>query len=121
MATRAEILERRKKVDDALHHIMLQGEVGPADQKEALGAEYSKLYEIREQLTQEAEATTEATAPANRLPAVQPPAAPGAPRRRKIRWGVVAIGGVGVLSLMGLIGWQLYRMHGKKKARKRRR
>ena len=50
---------------------------------------------------------------------VTPAGTPMTPRR--IRWGVLAVGGVGVLSLVGLIGWQMFKQHGKRKARKKKR
>jgi len=118
MPNRTELIQQRAEVDKALNQLIQQGDVVPDEQREELGAKYKQLWEIRQQMTAELERGMGST----NLPAVQAPAGPPAPAgTRRIRWGVVAIGGAGVLALLGLLGWQIYKVHGKRKARKKSR
>lgn len=112
----AELLKQRGKVDEALNHLIQQGDVVPAEERAQLGEQYTKLWEIRKEMTAELERGV------GSLPAVRPAAAlPVVAAPTRIRWGVVAVGGAGVLALLGLLGWQLYKVHGKRKARKKNR
>lgn len=115
MPSRTELIQQQKQIDGALNDLIRQGEVGPQEQRDELGTKYSELWEIREQVNQEL-----AALPAPNLPARVPAVGAAVPQRR-VRWGVLAVGGMGVLSLIGLIGWQMYRQHGKRKVRRKKR
>ena len=116
MASRGELISQQKQIDGALNALIQQGEVGPAEQRQELGEKYSELWSVREKVNQELAALP---VPPGGVPTTRAVAV--APTRRKVRWGVVAVGGIGVLSLVGLIGWQLYRVHGKRKVRRKKR
>jgi ferric-dicitrate binding protein FerR (iron transport regulator) len=120
MSNANELLKERQKVDDALNHLISQGELVEETERETLGQAYQDLWNVRTEMTKQLEGMVgEET-----LPAVQAPQVTGAPQRpavrRQIRWGVLAVGGLGVAAIVGLIGWQLWKFHGKRSDRKKR-
>lgn len=119
MPNHTELLQKRESIDAALRNLIQQGELVAPEEKKELDAKYSELWGVREEIQKELAALP---VPRNRIAGIpaEAPAA-GVPIKRKIRWGVVAVGGIGVLSLIGLIGWQLYVRHEKKKTRRRKR
>ena len=64
-------------------------------------------------------AQIEGAAPAQ-VPAVQHRSGNQVLVRKRVRWGVLIVGGLGAVSLLGLIGWQLFRVHGRRKTRKKK-
>ena len=112
-----ELVGERQKVRAALQHLLVQGDSVPPEQKEELGRQYAELFEVDQKMTQDIQ-TAMQEGGLSGVPATVPAAAPTGARR--VRWGVLAVGGVGVLSLIGLLAWQMWVHHDKRKGKKKR-
>lgn len=106
MANREQLIAERSEIDKALNHLIEQGQVVPHEQKDQLGEAYQQLWDVRQELTAQIEgAPAEAALPPGPVHATAGGVAP----RRRIRWGVLLIGGLGLASLVGLLGYVAWR------------
>jgi hypothetical protein len=111
-----ELIKKREEATDALNQLIRQGEVLPPEERDGLSQSYQEIWDMREALTAQIQQVAPAQPPATR----QQIAGGQVLVRKRVRWGVLVIGGLGAASLLGLIGWQLYRVHGRRKTRKKK-